>query len=579
MDALKYKILKDFILKNKTMYLVGFFFMFLASFIQTLFPKVLGNIIDILSKQNFSRSVVYTLIGYLLLIAAATFIFTFVWRNLIIGGARKLECTLRETLYGHFQTLSQEFYSKRKTGDLIAYGINDVLAVRMAFGPATAMSVNGIVICVSSIYLMFTSINFKLTILTLLPIPVVILFMLLIGKQIQSRFRNVQELFGKISDRVQENIYGIRVIKAYVQEENEIKNFNVLCDKMMDANISMVKTSSRLTPMIEACFSVCFVLNLILGGRMVLDGTISLGDFVAFNTYVAMIMNPIVSIGRIVNNVQRGLVSLQRLQDILSVPPDIVDEENALEEKIQGTIEFKNLTFCYPGIKKPALSGINLKIENGKTVGIIGKTGSGKTTLANLLLKLYNTGPGQLYLDHRDINDYSINAVRNSFSFVPQDTFLFSASIKENISSFKNIYTDDEIEEATKFSSIYESITGFADGFDTLLGERGVNLSGGQKQRISIARAIIRNPSVLILDDALSAVDTITEKNILDSFRQKRRGKTTLIISHRVSAVSGSDEIIVLHGGKIHESGTHEDLINQKGMYYEIYMEQSETEE
>ncbi|OPX44985.1 putative multidrug resistance ABC transporter ATP-binding/permease protein YheI [Ruminiclostridium hungatei] len=576
---MKYRILKDFIIKNKAIYLIGFFFILLASFVQTLFPKVLGNIIDILGKENFSKTAVYTRIGYLLLIAAATFIFTFIWRNLIIGAARKLECTLRETLYSHLQILSQDFFSKRKTGDLIAYGINDVLAIRMAFGPATAMSVNGIVICASSIYLMLTSINFKLTLMTLAPIPIVIFCMLFIGRQIQFRFHRVQELFGEISDRVQENINGIRVIKAYVQEEPEIKKFNTLCDNMMDANIDMVKTSSKLTPIIEACFSVSFVLNLILGGRMVLNGTISLGDFIAFNTYVTMIMAPIVSIGRIVNNIQRGLVSLQRLQEILNTPPDIVDQENAIKERIDGNIEFKNLTFYYPGMKKPALEGINLKIENGKTIGIVGKTGSGKTTLANLLLKLYNTGSGQLFLDNQDINDYSIDAVRNSFSFVPQDTFLFSTSIKENIASFKNIYTDDEIEEATKFSSIYESITGFTDGFDTILGERGVNLSGGQKQRISIARAIIRNPSVLILDDSLSAVDTITEKNILDSFKQQRRGKTTLIISHRVSAVSGSDEIIVLHGGKIKESGTHEELINKEGLYYEIYTEQSKAEE
>ncbi|MEQ8154086.1 MAG: ABC transporter ATP-binding protein [Clostridiaceae bacterium] len=571
---MKYKILMNFISENKVTYLTGLLFMFLASYIQSLFPKVLGNTIDLLKEKTFNKNSIYLNIELILLISISVFIFTYIWRNLVIGNARKIECRLREDLYRHFQSLSQEFYSKRKTGDLIAYGINDVLAVRMALGPATAMSINGFILCFSSIYFMFTSIDFRLTLFTIVPIPAVIFFMFLIGNKIQYKFRRVQELFGEISDRVQENIYGIRVIKAYVQEDNEIQRFDTLSEKMINANIEMVRTSSLLTPIIEACFSISFVLNLILGGNMVLEGSISIGDFVAFNTYLGMIMAPIVSIGRVVNIFQRGLASLQRLQEIFNISPDIADGKKAVDASIEGSIEFKNLTFYYPGMKKPALENFSLKIEKGKTIGIIGKTGSGKTTMANLLLKLYNTDPGQLYLDGRDINDYSLKSIRDSFSFVPQDTFLFSASIKDNIASFKNIYTDDEIEAASKYSSVYESICGFPCNFDTLLGERGVNLSGGQKQRISIARALIRSSSALILDDALSAVDTVTEDRILKNFKKHRNGKTTLIISHRVSAVSASDKIVVLSDGKMHEQGTHQELINKKGLYYEIYTEQ-----
>lgn len=553
--------------------------MFLASYTQTLSPKVLGDTIDMLKGQNFTQNSILQKIGLLLGISIITFIFTYSWRNLVIGNARKLECTLREDLYKHFQTLSPEFYSKRKTGDLIAYGINDILAIRMALGPATAMSINGIVICVSSIYFMLTSIDMRLTLLTLAPIPIVIIFMALIGKKIHNCFIKVQELFGEISDRVQENINGIRVIKAYSQEDKEIENFKVLSNSMQAANIEMVKVSSLLTPIIEACFSISFVLNLVLGGKMVLSGSISLGDFVAFNTYLAMIMAPIISIGRVVNIFQRGTASLQRLNEIFSIKPKIVDGQKGIRKNIEGNIEFKNLTFYYPGTTTPALLNINLNIAKGKTIGIIGRTGSGKTTLANLLLKLYNSTPGQLYLDSIDINDYSLDSIRNSFSFVPQDTFLFSASIKENIISFKDIYSEDEIESASHFSSIYESITQFPDGFDTILGERGVNLSGGQKQRISIARAIIKDPSILILDDALSAVDTVTEAHILKNFKTHRKDKTTFIISHRISAVSNADEIVVMNQGSIHERGTHNELITKGGLYYEIYNEQNKEKE
>ncbi len=567
-------MIAKFITDNKFTYGTGLLFMFLASYIQTLFPRVLGDVIDLLKAQNFTRSSILVKIGLLLAISFTAFAFTYGWRSLVIGNARKLECSLREELYRHFQTLSPEFYSSRKTGDLIAYGINDIQAVRMAFGPATAMSVNGIVICVSSVYFMLTSVDFLLTLLTLAPIPFVVLFMTLIGKRIRKRFVKVQELFGEISDRVQENINGIRVIKAYVQEDKEIEEFKALGDRVLEANIRMVRTSSLLTPMIEACFSISFVLNLVLGGKMVLNGSISLGGFVAFNTYLAMIMAPVISIGRVVSIFQKGAASLQRLDEIFSVRPKVVDGQKHIRQNIEGDIAFKNLTFYYPGAARPALADINLTIEKGRTLGIIGKTGSGKTTLANLLLKLYNSPPGQLYLDGTDINDYSLDAIRNSFSFVPQDTFLFSTSIKENIISFKNIYSEGEIESASRFSSIFESISQFPDGFDTLLGERGVNLSGGQKQRISLARAIIRDSSILILDDALSAVDTVTEAHILKNFETHRKGKTTLIISHRISAVSNADEIIVMNQGRIQECGTHEELMGKEGLYYEIFKEQ-----
>lgn len=568
------KIIIDFIKNHKISYVIGIGFMFLTAYIQSLFPTVLGEAIDVLKNNGFSFNEVKLKVMYMLFIAIGAFLTTYAWRNFIVANARSLECHLREKLYDHLQILSQEFYNKRKTGDLIAYAINDISAVRMTFGPATAMTINGIVICAISIYLMCITINWRLTLITLLPIPFIVIFMMNIGKLVQKRFKIVQENFAAISDRVQENINGIRVIKAYVQEEYESKNFEKLNIEMMDSNLKMIRVSALLSPFIEIAFSISFATNLIVGGNMVLAGSISLGDFIAFNGYLTMIMKPINSIGRVITIFQRGVASLKRLNEVFDVEPEIKDGKPGIDKPLKGEIEFRDLSFSYPNSKENSIEKIGLKIPQGSTVGILGKTGSGKTTLVNLLLKLYNVEDKKLFIDGIDINEYSLKALREGVGYVPQDNFLFSASIKDNIKFFKDTYNDIEVEEAAKISSIYESIVTFPKGFDTILGERGVNLSGGQKQRISIARAVIKNPSILILDDSLSAVDTVTESRILKNLKKFRKDKTTLIIAHRISAIKDADFIIVLKNGKIYEQGHHNELIKRGGIYYETYMEQ-----
>lgn len=570
-------ILIKFIKEHIVSYSIGVLFMLLTSYIQTLFPRVLGNTIDILKVNNFNSIAVYMNLGYIMLIALGTFGSTYAWRNLIIGNGRALECYLREKLFDHFQKLSPEFYNRRKTGDLIAYAINDINAVRMTFGPATSMAINGMVICVISVYSMAETINWRLTILSLLPVPIIIFVMFNIGKIVRKRFKKVQENFAAISDRVQENINGIRVIKAYVQEEAEVEKFQELNDQMVESNLSMIGVSAYLAPLIELCFTISFVLNLILGGNMVLSGKISLGEFIAFNGYLTMIMSPIISIGRIITIVQRGMASLNRLNEIFNVNPEIKDGENLIKTPINGDIEIKNLSFSYPDSKEIVLNDINLIIPQGHTLGIIGKTGSGKSTLVNLLLKMYNVQRGKIFFDGMDINDHQFNTLRDSFGFVPQDNFLFNDSISNNIKFFKDIYSEDEIINAAKNSCIYENIMAFPKGFDEILGERGVNISGGQKQRISIARALIKNPQILILDDALSAVDTITETQILKNFKKVRKNKTSIIIAHRISSVIDAEEIIVLDKGEILERGTHLELLEKGGLYYEIYKAQSQN--
>ncbi|MCR3760734.1 ABC transporter ATP-binding protein/permease [Clostridium felsineum] len=572
-------ILLSFFKKNKSKYILGFIFVILSSYIQTLFPKVLGNTIDILKQNNFSILYVKKNILYIILIAIFTFAFTYIWRNLIIGTGRTLECHLREQLFDKFLELSPEFYNNEKTGNLIAYAINDISAVRMTFGPSIAMSINGLTVCISSIYSMIFSINLRLTLLCLAPIPFIIVIMFKISKLIRTRFTTVQESFGNISDKVNENISGIRVIKAYVEETKEVGNFEKLNDAMSNANLKMVRVSSALSPIIELCFSISFSLNLIIGGNMVLKNSVSLGDFVAFNTYLAMIMAPVLSIGRVLIVFQRGMASLKRLNKIFSTKRILLDGEKNITKSFCGNINIKGLNFTYKGTNKLALKNINLSIRKGEVIGIVGKTGSGKTTLANLLLKLYNVENSTIYFDNTDINDYNLSSIRDNIGCVLQDNFLFSSTIKNNITFFKNIYTDEEIINAAKMSLIYNTILSFENGFDTILGERGINLSGGQKQRLSLARALVKNPKILILDDALSAVDTVTETKIIENLQQFRHKKTLIIIAHRLSAVKNADKIIVLDKGEISEMGTNKELLEQGGLYYDIYKEQYENRE
>lgn len=572
-------IIIDFMKQYWFRYILGIVFLFLSAYIQAYNPKLLGIIIDLLDSKAIDKESILYYLQLLVLVAVLAFVTRYTWRYFIVGNARNMECYLRQRLFRHFQSLPVQFYNNRKTGDLMAYAINDVSAVRMAFGPALAMTFNGVCLSAISIISMVSSVNLTLTILALLPIPVIVIAMFKIGGLVQLRFRTVQESFAAISDRVQENISGIRVIKSYVQEQQEVDNFDVLNEKIKQSNIKMVRVSSMLSPMIEVCFGISFMLNLIYGSSLVRSGIITLGDFVAFNGYLAMIMTPIISVGRVINLTQKGLASYKRLNKIFQAKTDITQEKaNNDLDKINGDIDIKDLSFKYPGCEDYALKNISIKLENGRVLGVIGKTGSGKTTLVNLLLRLYKIEEGSIKIGGRDIMEYPLEILRGDIGYVPQDNFLFSASVKENIGFFKDIYSEEDIENAAKLSCVYDNIKAFPKGFDTVIGERGVNLSGGQKQRISIARALIKTPQLLILDDALSAVDTKTEEEIINNFSEILKDKKAIIIAHRISAVKHSDEIIVMEHGRIVEKGSHEELLEKKGSYYEIYQEQFKEE-
>lgn len=570
-------ILLDFIKEHIKSYIAGIVILVATSFVAMTIPKLLGIITDGLNSRNMPAAAVYRYVLIMVAVSLMVFILKFIWRYLLIGNCRSLECCLRDKLFKHLQTLPLSFYSNKKTGDLVAHAINDVLAVRMTFGFGSIQILDGAAACIISIYFMVATINPVLTIMALVPVPIAIFIMVKVGKLIRIRFKRVQEAFSAISEKVQENISGIRVIKAFAQEEEEVENFLKYSQDRVDTQMKLTRVSAFLGPCAQLCFGASFLFFIVYGSGQVIRGVISLGDFVAFNTYMMAIMGPVMNISRIIDVWQRGIASYRRLRVIFDIPgaADANSGRNGSGD-ISGRIEVRNLSFTYPGTARRALKNINLVLEQGKTLGILGKTGSGKTTLMNLLLKLYEVDEGQIIIDGRDINDIPADILRESIGYVPQDNFLFSATIRNNIEFFRAIYSDDEVEEAARLSGVYENIVSFPDGFDTLVGERGATLSGGQKQRISIARALVKSPLILILDDSLSAVDTKTEEEIIGNIKHILSDRTGIIISHRISTVRYADEILYMDNGRIAERGTHDQLMELKGSYYRLYISQND---
>lgn len=559
--------------KYRSRYLVGITFLLIVDIIQLIPPKIIGYLTDSISMGDADPEKILKSIFLIIFISLLMAGGRYVWRIYVVGTSRYVEYDMRNKLFKHLQSLSVNFYNKNKTGDLMAHATNDLNAVRMALGPGIIMITDSIVLTLITLFIML-SINVKLTLLSLIPLPFVALVSTKFGKIIHKRFLKVQQAFSKLTDVVQENFSGIRVIKSFVQESKEYEKFIKENMNNFDANMSLVRVWGSFFPMVEFISSLSFIILIGLGGIYVIYGDISLGDFIAFNMYLGSLVWPMMAVGWVINMLQRGFASLERIENILNEKPEIFDEKTNELTSLVGNISIKNLTFTYPEASSPALKDININLKNGDTLGIIGKTGSGKSTLVNLLVRLYNLPDKTIFINNTDINRIPLSILRENIGFVSQDAFLFSSTITENINLSREKLDMERIYESAKASDIYDNIMDFKDKFDTMVGERGVTLSGGQKQRISISRALIKSPDILIFDDCLSAVDAKTEVKILENLKSIMKDRTSIIISHRISAVKDSDLIIVLDDGEIAEMGGHKELVEKEGLYKSIYEKQ-----
>ncbi|MFY9912856.1 MAG: ABC transporter ATP-binding protein [Candidatus Sulfotelmatobacter sp.] len=541
-------------------------------------PKLIGNAVQDLNTSVTSAKLLrfaWEMLG----LAAIRGIFLFLTRWVVIGISRDIEFDLRNDLFAHLETLSYSYYQRTRTGDIMARMTNDLNAVRMLMGPAIMYSANTLVFTAAALSFM-VHISPRLTFYAFLPLPVVSVVVQYFGRQIHERFEKIQAMFSEISARAQENFSGARVIRAYVQEEAEIKSFEAANQEYVSRSLKLVRLMGMLWPTLEFMLGLAMVLVLWIGGREVLAGRMEIGGFTAFTIYMMQLTFPVIALGWVVNIFQRGTASLVRLNEILQEQPEIKDEakaETAPVEEVEGEIEFRGLNFSYDG--KPVLQDVNLLIPAGTSIAIVGPTGSGKTTLMSLIPRIYDAAPGTVLIDGRPIRDFSITSLRKHIGFVPQETFLFSDRIRDNIALGVESASDQEIHDAAEAASIANEIESFPENYQTMVGERGITLSGGQKQRTAIARALIRNPRILILDDALSSVDTHTEDKILNHLREVMQGRTTIFISHRVSTVRNADRIAVLHDGRIVEAGTHDELLALNGYYSDLYNKQLLEEE
>jgi ATP-binding cassette subfamily B protein len=554
-----------------------------------LFPQVLRRAInDLHSGVTRHKLLTYSLL--IIAIALIKGIFQFLTRWVVIGISRDIEFDLRNDLFAHLERLSFSYYQRNRTGDIMARATNDLNAVRMLLGPAIMYSANTLVFTAGALGFML-AISPKLTLYAFLPLPITSIVIQYFGRRIHERFERIQAMFSDISARAQENFSGARVIRAYVQEQAEIAAFEHANQEYIRRSLGLVRLMGMLWPTLELMLGAAVVIVLWMGGREVLMGKMNVGDFVAFNTYMVQLTWPVIALGWVINIFQRGTASLVRIEEILSQQPEIADEASGETgtppvhatpgADISGEIEFRNLNFAYNGTA--ILKDVNLRIPAGSSLAIVGPTGSGKTTLVNLIPRIYDAEPGTVLIDGLPVRQFPLDSLRREIGFVPQETFLFSDTIRENIafgvSEEDGEATLDDIKAAAEAANIAQDIESFPEGYNTTVGERGITLSGGQKQRTAIARALLRSPRILILDDALSSVDTHTEDKILNHLREIMRGRTTIFISHRVSTVRNADRIAVLHQGRIVELGTHDELIARNGYYTDLYNKQLLEEE
>lgn len=574
------KRLIPYLKKYRQKLIIGFIVITISAVFTNLIPFVISKAIDqIESGIEFTALYKYALltVGF----AAISGVFLYLTRQSIIIVSREIENDLRNDFFGHILIQDQQYFHYHPTGDIMALATNDISAVRNFLGPGIMYTAETAVNFILAISLMI-SFNLELTLIAVLPIPLISYVVYRIGKSINYKFELVQEQFSVLTTKVQENLSGIKVVKAYVREKSETENFRDLSYDYLKKNLGLAKVQSFSYPMMFLLTGFSVMLVLFLGGNKIINQEMTIGELTAFIIYLGLLTWPIISLGWIINLTQRAEASMKRLAEVFDYKPTIEDDLNLFENGrniTKGEIEFRNVSFRYGDDMPFVLRNINLKVEAGETIGVIGHTGSGKSTLVNLITRLFEIKEGNLLVNGRDIKSIHLKDLRTSIGYVPQETFLFSDSIENNIAYSEKEFDKDKVLMAAKISGIYKDVDSFPKRFDTILGERGINLSGGQKQRTSIARAILSDPKILILDDAFSAVDTYTEEEILKGLKEIMKGRTTILISHRVSTLKNSDRIIVLKEGMVAETGTHESLIQQEGIYADIYFKQLLEEE
>jgi ATP-binding cassette, subfamily B, multidrug efflux pump len=573
--------MKEHLVKHKWQYSFGFALLSISSIFQLFIPIILGNFTDQLelSTLTYNEAVRYAI--WLAAVGLGIAFFRSTSRIYMFKLARMLEMRVRSDLFSHWERLSAQYFNNQRIGDLMSHAISDVQVIREATMGGLYNSFEALILISITVVAMVSTVNPWLTLLTMIPLPLLSILAYKFNKRIQAQSTDVQDAVARLTSRVQEFVAGIRVVKAFVQEKAERSRFTDENQHAVEMNRRFVRTNSLFGSLSTFIVGISFLVSVVFGGILVLKESITLGEFVAFNTYLSLLMGPIENLGKVVNQMQRGRASERRLLAILNTQPDVVDDVIADPsiDHIDGELEIRGLTFSYPEAEAPSLQDIHLRVPKGTSLAIVGRVGSGKSTLVHLLVRLYNPPRGTMFIDGRDIHEIPLQTLRSQIGIVPQDQFLFSSTIRDNIGFDPRPHSMDSVIEASKIAQVYENIIEFPDQFDTELGERGISLSGGQRQRVSIARAIIKKPSVLIFDDSLSAVDTITEDLILQGLNSVMNERTTIIIGHRISSVQRADQIVVLDEGRIIERGTHHELVRLGGMYADMYHKQLLDEE